>query len=78
MSQFIIILALAAVVISIFSLVFTFSVARERKVVRGELDTKIPESVKDHPFTLNPVFLSYIIGLGVVLLFIIYLAFKFY
>lgn len=78
MSTFILILCLAAVVISIFSLVYTFYVARDQKLVKGEIDGSIPDEVKDHPYTRNPVFLAYVIWFGVVLLFIFYLAVKFY
>ncbi|MET3698167.1 hypothetical protein SAMN05877753_10823 [Bacillus oleivorans] len=78
MSSFMMILTIGAVVISIFSLVYTYYAAKQQRVIRGEIDTKIDEDVQDHPYLRNPVFLAYIIFGVLVLLFIFYFTFQFY
>ncbi|WP_243354498.1 hypothetical protein [Bacillus litorisediminis] len=78
MSSFMLILTLGAVVISIFALVYTYYVARQQRVLRGEVDSKIGEDVQDHPYARNPVFLAYLIFGGLILLFILFFAYQYY
>ena len=77
MSSFMLILTLGAVVISIFSLVYTYYVARQQRALRGEVDTKISDDVQDHPYMRNPIFIAYLIFGTLVLLFILYFAFQY-
>jgi Trk-type K+ transport system membrane component len=59
----------------VYSLVYTLFVAKERKAVRGDIDTEIPDKVQKHAYLRNPVFLTYAIFFGIVLALIMYFAF---
>jgi hypothetical protein len=78
MSSFILILMLICAVILAFSLIYTFKVAKQQKSLKNELDTDLPEKVQEHPYTRNPIFLSFLIAAVLVILFIIYKAIDLY
>jgi hypothetical protein len=53
-------------------LFYTFKVGSLVSVRQSEYDTEINEKTQRHPYLLNPVFLAYIIGIGLVIVYIIY------
>ncbi|WP_170006819.1 hypothetical protein [Bacillus fonticola] len=75
MSIFMMILSIAAVVIAIFSLVYTLSVAKSQKSLKGDLDSEISQEVQEHTYVRNPVFLAFIIATVLILAFIMYTAY---
>lgn len=72
------ILSIVIIGILAISLIFTWSAARQHKVVEGELDTKIAKPVQEHVYMRNPIFLSYIIFFALVLFIILFVAITFY
>lgn len=74
MSYYMIILSFAAVVVSIFSLVYTFYVAKEHQALKGNQDYQIPEKVQKHAYIRNPIFLTFLIFFMLILLYILYMA----
>jgi hypothetical protein len=77
MSMFIILLSLIAIGVAGYSVYYTFKVAGQEKRLKGEFDTDIPESVKQHPFMRNPVFLAILVFTVFVVVMILYLSFNF-
>ncbi|RFU71088.1 hypothetical protein D0469_03885 [Peribacillus saganii] len=77
MSQFIVVLIVISAVIVGFALAYTFSIARNQRVLKGEFDSSIDEKVQSHPYIRNPVFLTFFIFVLVVILFIVYYSFKY-
>lgn len=67
------ILGILAVIVLSFGLLYTTKVARRQKY-QGEIDAEISEKIQEHPVTRNPVFLAYIIGIGLALAYMVYLA----
>ena len=53
-------------------LFYTLRIGRLVSARQSELDTEIKEKTRRHSVLLNPVFLAYIIGIGLVFLYIIY------
>ncbi|WP_240189927.1 MULTISPECIES: hypothetical protein [Bacillaceae] len=78
MSSFVLILMLISAGLLILSLLYTFKVARQQKALKNELDTDLPDKVQEHPYTKNPIFLTYLIAAVLVILFIIYKAIDLY
>jgi len=66
-------LAIIALII-IIGLIVTFRTGKAISAKNSEYDYEIHENIRRHPMLLNPVFLTYIIALGAVLVYIIYLA----
>ncbi|UII57224.1 hypothetical protein LS684_07215 [Cytobacillus spongiae] len=60
--------------ILVFSLVYTLRITKQQKVVKSNLDTKIDKRVEEHPYTRNPVFLTYGIFFVLLLLIITFIA----
>lgn len=74
MGTYSIILLIVAMGIIAFSLVYTLHLAKVQKVIKGELDSKIPQSVQEHPFIGNPIFLTYALFFALVLLIVAFVA----
>ncbi|MDP4163803.1 MAG: hypothetical protein Q8898_11930 [Bacillota bacterium] len=68
-------LSVIVIVILAGSLLYTWHLGRQHKVVDGELDSKLPEAVKANAYTRNPVFLSYGIFFAALLIIIVLVAF---
>ncbi|PLS16832.1 hypothetical protein CVD28_15535 [Bacillus sp. M6-12] len=66
-----------SVVIIGFSLAYTFIIAKNQRLLKGELDSSIDQKVQSHPYIRNPVFLSFLILALVFILFIAYYSFKY-
>lgn len=66
-------LSVIAVVILLGGLLYTIRLSKRQRY-QGEYDTEISEKIQEHPITRNPVFLAYIIGIGLALAYMIYVA----
>ncbi|HYK74360.1 MAG TPA: hypothetical protein VEV44_14795 [Pseudoneobacillus sp.] len=67
------VLSIIAVIVLSIGLLYTAKVSRRQKY-QGEYDAQISEKIQDHPIIRNPVFLAYIIGIGLALAYMVYLA----
>lgn len=72
MSQFTIYVIIITAV-SLFGLFYTYRLAQNQK---SKYDTKVNEHVEAHPYTLNPVFITYIVAIVLSLGYLLYVAFK--
>ncbi|WP_057912269.1 hypothetical protein [Peribacillus muralis] len=75
MSTYIWILLIIVTIMAIYLLYYTYSVARAQKV-KARFDSTIDDSVKEHPYLKNPIFVSLIVGTILVAGFIFYYAFR--
>lgn len=71
MSMYMFLLTVLSIVIIVFSLGYTFAVAKVQRDLKGEFDTAIPEKVQGNIYTRNPVFLTYVLWFVLLLLIII-------
>ncbi|MEH7502164.1 hypothetical protein V7152_08975 [Neobacillus drentensis] len=78
MSNWQIILSGIVLLVLVGGLIFTLGTGRMVSTRSGEFDTEINKKTQSHPYLLNPVFLAYIIGIGAIILYIIYLGFNYY
>ncbi|PLT34378.1 hypothetical protein [Bacillus sp. V5-8f] len=76
MSTLIWTLMIVSIAIVIVSIVYTFAVGRTQKVLKGEYDAQIDEKIQQHPYLLNPVFLSIALFFVFVLGYILYWSVK--
>ncbi len=53
-------------------LLYTLTTGRFVTARQSEFDAEINEKTRRHPILLNPVFLAYVVGIGLVILFILY------
>ncbi|MGE7687474.1 hypothetical protein [Peribacillus simplex] len=67
-------LVILVVLIGIGNLIYNLKLVKSISVKQSEYDSEISEKVKRHNILFNPVFLSYIIGFGLLFLFVFYLA----
>lgn len=56
------ILLIVAVLILIYGLIHTYRIGQRQKD-NGPFDTEVNKHVQEHPYTLNPVFITYIIAI---------------
>jgi hypothetical protein len=77
MNLFVNILSIAIVGILAVSLIITWSVGRQQKVVEGEFDSKIAKPVQKNVYTRNPIFLSYVIFFALLLFIVLFVAITF-
>ncbi|AXN40356.1 hypothetical protein [Peribacillus butanolivorans] len=75
MSTYIWILLIVVIIMALYLLFYTYSVAKTQKV-KERYDSSIDESVKEHPYLRNPVFVSLYIGTILIAGFIFYYAFQ--
>ncbi|MFE4895953.1 hypothetical protein [Peribacillus butanolivorans] len=75
MSTYIWILLIVVIIMALYLLFYTYSVAKTQKV-KERYDSSIDESVKEHPYLRNPVFVSLFIGTILIASFIFYYAFQ--
>jgi predicted permease len=66
-------LSIIAVIFLTSGLVYTMRIAKRQRY-QGEYDDEISEKIQAHPIIRNPVFLAYIIGLGLALAYMVYVA----
>jgi hypothetical protein len=62
--------------IVLVSLVYTLSVGRTQKVLKGEYDEQIDDKVQNHPYLRNPVFLAIAFFVLFIFVYILYLSFR--
>jgi len=77
MNLFVNILSIAIFAILAVSLIITWTVGRQQKVVEGDFDTKIAKPVQKNVYTRNPVFLSYGIFFALLLFIVLFVAITF-
>ncbi|SHN27675.1 hypothetical protein [Gracilibacillus kekensis] len=70
-------LIIASLIVALVSLVYTVKVGKTVNAQKNEYDTN-PKISEKHPFLFNPVFLAYILGFGALLIFIFFLAMRYY
>lgn len=58
----------------VYSLYYTLVIARSQKTAK-EFDAPVDEKVQQHPYLRNPIFISYLVMLVVLVGFVIYYAF---
>jgi hypothetical protein len=68
------ILTILSVLILAIGLFYTYQLGKRQHNMRQQFDTEINEKVQDHPYTRNPVFLTYVIAAALAIAFIIYMA----
>jgi hypothetical protein len=76
LSKFIWILMILAIGIVLASLIYTLTIARAQKAVKGEYDSPINENVQSHPYLRNPIFLSIIFFMVFVIIYVLYLSYQ--
>lgn len=76
MSTYIWILLIVVIVMSIYLLFYTLSVAKGQKAVKGKYDSSLDDSVKEHPYLWNPIFISLLVATVLIVGFIFYYVFK--
>lgn len=72
------ILTVLVLIILVGGLLYTLRIGRLASVKQSEFDSEINEKTRRHPVLLNPVFLAYIIGIGLAILYIVYHANRYY
>jgi hypothetical protein len=63
-----------ALAILALSLIYTMWLARGQKVLKSELDTKIPNFVQEHAYIRNPIFLAYALFFVLLILIIVFIS----
>lgn len=66
-------LSIIAFIVLLGGLLYTVRVAKRQRY-QGEYDAEISDKIQAHPVTRNPVFFAYIIGIGLALAYMVYLA----
>ncbi|WP_100330749.1 hypothetical protein [Bacillus xiapuensis] len=74
MSVYMMVLIFVVIATVVFSVFYTFRVLKQQQAVKEGLDQPVPNAVQGHPYLKNPIFWSYLIGFGLLLAFIFYLA----
>jgi uncharacterized membrane protein SpoIIM required for sporulation len=69
-----VILSILALLILVIGFFYTWNISKNTKYQSNGYDTEINGKVQAHPYTRNPVFLTYIIGASLVIGFIVYYA----
>jgi hypothetical protein len=63
----------AAILILVSGLYYTYKLGRSQEAAQSKYDIEISEKVQAHYFIRNPVFITYAVGLFLVIAYIIYL-----
>jgi glucose uptake protein GlcU len=66
------ILGIIALIILVIGLVYTIWTGKLVDARQSEYDTKINEKVEERPYLRNPIFLAYMIFIGILLFYLIY------
>ncbi|SFA76729.1 MULTISPECIES: hypothetical protein [unclassified Bacillus (in: firmicutes)] len=75
--DFLMISLLIVAAILVFSLIYTWQLARRQKAV-DVIDSAIPKAVQAHSYLSNPIFLSYGIFFALLLLIIVFVSIYFF
>lgn len=74
MSMYTLIILVIGLGILVYSLVYTLYIGKERKAVKGDIDSELPDNVQKHAYIRNPIFLTYAICFGILIVMITYFA----
>ncbi|MDF2039508.1 hypothetical protein DFO70_10371 [Cytobacillus firmus] len=74
MSMYTLIILVIGLGILGYALAYTLFAAKERKAVKGDIDAELPDNVQKHAYIRNPIFLTYAICFGILLVMITYFA----
>lgn len=74
MSIFTTMLLVAVAGVLAISLFYTWSIGKDRRRTKGNLDSQVPGEVQGHAYIRNPIFLTYFIALAIAIFFIVYFA----
>jgi hypothetical protein len=77
MNLFVNVLSIVIFGILAVSLIVTWTVGRQQKVVEGEYDSKLAKPIQKNVYTRNPIFLSYGIFFALLLFIILFVAITF-
>ncbi len=66
------ILLILGLLILVGGLFYTIKIGRLVQARQSEFDTEISDKIQKHPVLLNPVFLAYVIGIGLMILYMLY------
>lgn len=69
-----VVLSALAVLILVIGFFYTWNISKNTKYQSNGYDTEINPKVQAHPYTRNPIFLTYLIGAAIVIGFIVYYA----
>jgi hypothetical protein len=80
MNLFVDILAIVIIGVLAFSLLYSFSVARQHKAAEGNLghDQQISKPIQKNIYTRNPIFIAYGIFFALLLFIVLFFAITFY
>ncbi|WP_243385384.1 hypothetical protein [Bacillus kexueae] len=67
------ILGILALIILITSFILTMRAGKLVDARQSEYDSSINEKVEGRPYLRNPIFIAYLVGIGVVLFYLIYI-----
>jgi hypothetical protein len=76
LSTYIWILLIVVTIMALYLLYYTVSIANGQKTVKGKYDSAFDDSVKEHPYLRNPIFVSMFVGTVLVAGFVFYYTFK--
>jgi hypothetical protein len=77
MNMFINVLSILIIGILAVSLIATWFLARQQKVIDGDIDTELAKPIQEHVFLKNPIFFSYGLFFALVLFIILFIAINF-
>ncbi|MCQ6279832.1 hypothetical protein [Bacillus sp. EB600] len=77
MNMFINVLSILIIGILAVSLIATWYLARQQKVIDGDIDTQLAKPIQEHAFLKNPIFFSYGLFFALVLFIILFIAINF-
>jgi hypothetical protein len=77
MNMFINVLSILIIGILAVSLIATWYLARQQKVIDGDIDTELAKPIQEHVFLKNPIFFSYGLFFALVLFIILFIAINF-
>lgn len=77
MNMFINVLSILIIGILAVSLIATWYLARQQKVIDGDIDTQLAKPIQEHVFLKNPIFFSYGLFFALVLFIILFIAINF-
>jgi hypothetical protein len=75
--MFINVLSILIVGILAVSLISTWYLARQQKVMDGDIDTKLAKPIQEHVYLKNPVFFSYGLFFALLLFIVLFIAINF-
>ncbi len=78
MNMFINVISILIIAILAVSLISTWYVARQQKVVEGDIDTKLAKPIQEHVYLKNPIFFSYGLFFALLLFIVLFISITFF